>query len=391
MSRLGPRPLALVLVPLALLLVGARPKKPPANPVPVEAPAPESPSSPPGVAALFPDGVPIDPGGLPAGLANLSAQGCAACHVDTHAGWAASAHHRGHRDPDFAAAAHQAATPACLTCHLPLRVQHPDRVTFEDGDPSRPVTAPNDAFDATLATEGVTCAACHVRDGRIVAGRPDVRAPHATTWSAELGKSTMCAACHQLAWPGADVPIYDTYGEWERSAYAKAGIQCQDCHMRGGVGTAAPDHTAAASPARAVSLLVDVDRVAVTRGGPALDVALRVQNTGAGHAFPTGAPSGGVRLEAALVGPVGKKGELGPYGAVFTADFARVVEAAPPYRTTADTRLLPGAEASFRWQPALDDKAPPGPWTLRVTLSRTLAGRVEADPFVVQEIALRVD
>lgn len=340
---------------------------------------------------VFDHVLPVETGPIPTGLGSLSAQGCNGCHFDAHDGWAHSAHATGFADPVFKHGSALAASPMCAECHLPLWVQHTERFAPIEGSPDRLVTAPNEAFDATLAQEGVTCAACHVREGKVVVAEPVANAPHPTVVSPQLRDASLCATCHSLTWPGADKPLYDTYGEWERSAYAKAGITCQACHIGRGADGGLVAHDVAQPAARAVSLLVDVDTVSLVRGGGPLAVAMRVQNTGAGHAFPTGSPWRIVRVQAALVGPVGKKGEVLPHPkATWTADLKRTIEDAPPWRTLADTRILPGEETAFSASLSLPADAQDGVWTLEVSLAFVRDGEVEV-PFVVQRTPLRVD
>lgn len=359
---------------------------PPIEEVPV-APAVVVPT----LAKVFDRVLPVETGPVPAGLGSLSAQGCNGCHYDAHDGWAHSAHATGFADPVFQHGVALAASPVCSECHLPLWVQHAERFAPIEGSPDRVVTAPNDAFDATLAQEGVTCAACHVRDGTVVVAEPVANAPHPTIVSPQLRSSELCATCHSLTWPGADKPLYDTYGEWERSPYAKAGITCQACHIGRAADGGLVAHDVAQPPERAVSLLVDVDSVALVRGGEALPVAVRVQNTGAGHAFPTGSPWRVVRVQAALVGPVGKKGEVLPHPkATWSADLKRTIEDGPPWRTVSDNRVLPGEEAAFAASLGLPADAQDGVWTLEVSLAFVRDGKAEA-PFVVQRVPLRVD
>jgi YVTN family beta-propeller protein len=42
-------------------------------------------------------------------------------------------------------------------------------------------------------------------------------------------KSQFCAPCHQFSFWG--TPIYQSYREWQESAYPSEGIECQTCHM----------------------------------------------------------------------------------------------------------------------------------------------------------------
>lgn len=368
------RTLSLVLVLLATAEAGRR-KKSDAD---VTAPPPEPAAPVADTTPWFPT-LPMSQGTLPSGLANPTAQGCAACHPTEHEAWQAG----GHAGPPSAAlleAAARADSPSCTACHLPLQVQRPQAGPFGFG-PDMPLPTPQ-PFSATLWNEGVGCAACHVRDGAVLSTHPgDADAPHPLTFSATLGGSEGCATCHQLDLGGATV--YDTYGEWSRSPYADAGIGCSDCH--GG----ATRHSPLVPGSVGVTVLVDLDRATITRGGDPLDVSIVLQNTGAGHAYPTGSPYRGVRLSAALVGPGVDRQDVPAEVAPLAVDLARTLDAA--WATTSDTRLAPMASASFPWTPALPQDAPGGQWYLEVRLHRTVSGAVTGDPIHLTRVPLQVD
>lgn len=354
---------------------------------------PQPPPPPPSIGPLFSDPLPLDPGSLPAGLASASAQGCNACHFDAHDRWAAGPHARSAASAEVRAAAAEAGTPACLVCHLPLLQQQDRLVTYDAGDVSRPVFAPNPDFDATLHTEGVTCVACHVRGGAVVAGRhlPEDSAPHPLAWTEDLGSSQMCGACHQLTWPGASTALYDTFESWRGSAYAEAGIGCTDCHLGAGASDLqGRDHSVTADPARAVSLLLDLPGLHLTRGGPGLPLVATLQNTGAGHHAPTGSPFVGWRLQAWLEGPPGRRGEPARVD-VLTADLKRTLMEGPPWDTVEDTRLPPGGASEWSGTVALEQDAPAGPWVLRVSLAVVDRAGAQRPAFLQRSIPLDVD
>ena len=116
----------------------------------------------------------------------------------------------------------------CLSCHRPLASQHDTQPIWSTADePGRPQAG----FNPTLQRESVTCAACHIRDARVAVQTEEAArgtGPHVVAWADDLGSPESCAACHQLTWPGANVPLYDTFGEWQRSAWAAAGVGCVD-------------------------------------------------------------------------------------------------------------------------------------------------------------------
>lgn len=299
---------------------------------------------------LFPSGLPVDISQVPSGLANITAQGCNACHGAVHDAWAGSAHARAGRSPVFQEALKRAGqSTACVQCHRPVTAQHPQLAAgYIEGDLSRPNLKPNDAFDATLMAEGVGCAACHVRDGKIVSTRAVADAPHPVAYSGELGSSEMCSTCHQLSYPGSKQAFYNTYGEWKATPHAAAGMQCQDCHMptvatpsmaSGFAGQA--DHSFTPKLPRALTVLVDLKDDQVHRGTP-LEVGVRIQNTGAAHHVPTGSPyktlSFTVELQTAE-------------GVVLASSAPEILsrQTSPdaPYDTISDNRIPAGGEHAF--------------------------------------------
>jgi hypothetical protein len=325
---------------------------------PAAAPAPE-PAAPP----LFPAGLPVVVEATPSGVASLSAQSCNACHWAAHDGWSGSAHAHAWSDAGYQAALKSAGnSTACLGCHLPLAAQHDQLAAgYVDGDITRPRLQDNAAFDASLMSEGVTCAACHVRDGQILGTHSTANAPHAVVVSKELGTSEMCATCHQLTWPDADRPFYDTYGEWKASAYAAAGVGCPQCHMAPVAGVPQPGQggvvAAHASPTtvqRALTTLVQLPHAYLTRG-QAVDLRITLINSGAGHDVPTGNPFKSWTIEVAILDGAGR--DLAP---VQRTVLARTVEKAAPWRTTADDRLAAGAQKTWTAHFAPNAKGAPG-------------------------------
>ena len=76
--------------------------------------------------ALFPSGLPIGISQIPMGLANITAQGCNACHGAVHDAWSMSAHALAGRSPVFQEALRRAGqSTACVQCHRPVTAQHP--------------------------------------------------------------------------------------------------------------------------------------------------------------------------------------------------------------------------------------------------------------------------
>lgn len=314
----------------------------------------------------------------PSPLPSLSAQTCNGCHAEIHDQWASSGHADASRSPVYQQVKGALGSPPlCDECHLPLANQ---RATLPKGPGALGKTdrQPNPNWNPTLATEGVTCAACHVRGGVIVGPRELAaeRAPHPVKREPALKTAEACAFCHQAALPGAEEhPFLDTVGEWQRSAFATNGVSCQQCHMARTSGSIAgsryaayashgmlEDHSPAAI-ARALTTEVALRSPSVQRG-EAVRATVTVMNTGAGHAVPSGDPSHVVEIRVTVLDP---EGAVAEGGEAFSAWLQRTVGAEPPFLEESDDRLQAAASRAidFAWTPT--KKLTPGDYTLAVT------------------------
>jgi len=180
----------------------------------------------------------------------LGAPECGVCHKQIYNQWKGSLHAAAFTDPIWRAlvALGSAETGGkidklCIGCHTPVGlvtgdVNNVERIFSEDTD--------------LISTFGVQCDACHVMSeshGRKTPfGEPGnasfVMAPgkvkrgpyedcdamvHEGIWSSLHVTSKICANCHQSF--HSNFPLERTYDEWKHSVYARAGIQCQHCHM----------------------------------------------------------------------------------------------------------------------------------------------------------------
>lgn len=161
---------------------------------------------------------------------SLDPAACGICHPLQLQQWRGSLH-AGAFSPGFSGQLLEGAlaTPegvrACQGCHAPLAEQQPGSA----------------AFDAGLRARGLVCAACHVRGYARLgpprrAGLPPAPAPlphGGFREQPEFQESRFCAPCHQFFDdPGVGgKPVENTFREWQESAFAAAGRQCQDCHM----------------------------------------------------------------------------------------------------------------------------------------------------------------
>jgi hypothetical protein len=207
---------------------------------------------------------------VPAGLSSLSATTCKTCHPAAYADWSGSMMAGAMTEPVFLADYVAKGEPfLCLRCHAPLQQQRPQHVVgLLSFDPLVPVGYANATFDADLQREGVTCAACHLRDGAMV-GPSGASAPHRTRKG-----DVDCARCHQLpeASPAIDLALSDTHGEHERWGGDEG---CVDCH--------APHRFPGAWDDDTVRRAVELISATATAAG----VEVVIHNR-AGHSVPTG-------------------------------------------------------------------------------------------------------
>ncbi|MCA9570097.1 MAG: hypothetical protein KC656_19765, partial [Myxococcales bacterium] len=307
---------------LSLLLVACTeiPPEAPAAPVPVDA----------WPAAMAFDATrplyerPLGDGraGLP-GVADLSAESCAACHAEIAAEWRTSVHAVAWIDPQYQAEIGKSGNRwLCLNCHTPLKVQQ-DRfaVALEDGDVERPVLVDNPDFDAALREEGITCAACHVRDGVVHGPGLGGNAPHPVKADPTYRSGELCLRCHQATatYPGKSfICVFDTGREWRDGPYDDEGKSCVTCHMPTVERPAAlggPTRTVARHWWRGAGIPKIAGRYPPPEANPfGLSLAAAVEggelkvtatNANAGHMLPTGDPERKVFVDAVFLGSSG--------------------------------------------------------------------------------------
>ena len=265
-----------------------------------------------GTAAVGADGVqdflrrhwrlPLAPQGPPPASfssleASLHPDACGTCHPTQYADWRESTHAAAtgpgvegqlvemlQTDPQSAI--------GCLVCHGPLAEQAP--LIVRDGE-----TRQNPDYDAALRGKGVPCAACHVRgherfgpprrDGSLASAAPRETLPHnGVTRTPAFLRAEFCGGCHQFAPDGFALNgklLENTYNEWKASRFARAGVQCQDCHMPERRHRWRGIHDA--DMVRSGLTITARPGAARYRAGDVAVVTLRVTSTRIGHAFPT--------------------------------------------------------------------------------------------------------
>ena len=245
---------------------------------------------------------------VPEGLTSLRAESCGECHREIYEEWKTSIHAHAYQDPFFQAYwKKDKQVWVCLNCHTPLENQQATLIKdIPRGRVEKSPQEPNPHYDPEYQKEGVTCAACHVRDGVILGPFDDSAAPHPTKFDPSFRTTQVCYRCHNvLSGPAQfyNVGPCGTYAEYEGKFFMKErGFICQSCHM--------PEVTrpvATNSPIRqgrrhlwrgghdpdmvkrAVAIQVTANPPE-PKPGEQVEVTLTLINAGAGHKLPTGDP-----------------------------------------------------------------------------------------------------
>lgn len=193
---------------------------------------------------------------------------CAGCHAERHREWSQGAHASAYRDPMFQAAYAVERRAWCRHCHAPLSSQE---------------------REPTLREEGITCAACHVREGTIIGERELVgtKKGHPVSAVPGFGSPALCAGCHEFAFPShsiapqvgdavaySDRPMQATVSEWAASASAN----CKSCHDGG---------HALRGPSAPGWLAKQIGAARLTKNDDGT-LSFRLEIAERGHSLPTG-------------------------------------------------------------------------------------------------------
>ncbi len=191
---------------------------------------------------------PVDTSQTPAVLGKLSAKECGVCHQDFYDEWQTTIHSKAWTEPYFQTDwKFDNSQHSCRLCHTPLDRQQPHKVLgYRDTDKWDPILEDNPDFDPGLQHEGVTCAACHYRDGKIVGELGNTNAPHSVKKLDDPNQ--VCVRCHVVEGDKWDTffrfPPCGTVAEIE-STILKSGkshtgekvvkntssLGCVQCHM----------------------------------------------------------------------------------------------------------------------------------------------------------------
>jgi hypothetical protein len=298
---------------------------------------------------------PEDTSVIPEPLAGLGARECAACHQDFYDEWRTTIHSQAWTDPYFQTDwQFDGSQQICRNCHTPLDRQQPHVVLgFRDKDKWDPIMEPNPDFDPDLQHEGVTCTACHLRDGKIVGVQGIQDAPHPVQQLDDPNE--VCVRCHVVDGERWDTffrfPPCGTVAEIRSNPYSRltqddhkapvtAGTETpsQPVHLQGRTGEMAMPDTASLGCVQCHMPLVERPLVEggkirpvrqhLWRGGhdpsmvkQGLEVQLAeaerqpgekrkfiltITNVGAAHYLPTGTPDRFLSVELRLLDSEGR-------------------------------------------------------------------------------------
>lgn len=268
------------------------------------------------------------------GLPATSPADCASCHPEVANEWRESMHAQSYTDPTFLAELREThGTGRCIACHAPM--------------------AQNADTDRTTRREGVSCAACHVREGEVLAAHaPERDAPHPVRMEPQLAESVFCAGCHDFAFPAESTGLgparaagqgqQTTYREWLASPAASEGRACIDCHMPRVLrasGRAGRSHRELGlrDPTFVRESLEVEARASTRRRSVRVDLTLRAVEIG--HALPTGDLFRQLRVRVSNGAGADER---------ILMRHVLSSSARPSRRARADERLVPGEVRSLR-------------------------------------------
>lgn len=250
---------------------------------------------------------------VPEGLSSVSANACGECHEEIYREWSESMHAKAWTDPYYQVDyVYDGSQQICLNCHIPLVNQQENLVLgFKDKEKFKPVLKPNPDYDRALQAEGVTCAVCHIKDGKIIGPFATDNAPHSVIVDPEMTSGMKsCEMCHVVSGKRWDtfykVPPCGTVAEIKESGQE---IDCIGCHMPEVVRPMAEGMDAKKGRKH---LFLGGHHPATVKGSLEVKYEKRINrnnmkyifaltNIGAAHYLPTGTPDRHLTLEIELL------------------------------------------------------------------------------------------
>ncbi len=257
---------------------------------------------------------------VPEGLSTVSARECKKCHEEIYQEWSESMHAKAWTDPYYQVDyAYDGSQQVCLNCHTPLENQQENLVLgFKDKDKFKPILKPNPNFEPELRNEGVTCAVCHIKDGKIAGPFGSNNAPYPVIADPEMSFGIKpCEKCHVVFGKRWDtfykIPPCGTVAEIKKKGQK---IDCVGCHMPEVIRPMAKGmearkgrkhlfwgghHPEAVKNALKIEYQKEIDK-----DNNNIKYIFTLTNIGAAHYLPTGTPDRHLTLELRLLDKDGK-------------------------------------------------------------------------------------
>ena len=319
---------------------------------------------------------------IPEGLTSLSAESCGACHQDHYAEWKTSTHAHAWTDMQFQAEIKKESSPyLCINCHIPLENQQEYIVNgLIDGDVYKPSRTKNEKWDVNLQQEGITCAACHVRDNAVVGPTGTSKAPHKTVKNPKYLSETLCISCHNaVATITPEIACaFETGDEWKAGPYA-AEKNCIGCHMEEVTRSVVPGYPERKShfhafPGSGIPKVTGAETSALNgfefypgsiksnyRTNQKINYTFDVKNEHAGHRLPTGDPERFILMRFSV------KNKTGETVWEKTERIGEKWQWYPTAKKLADNNLDPKERRSFE---LLIDELPKGKYDFSVKVTK---------------------
>jgi hypothetical protein len=326
----------------------------------------------------------------PEGLTSISAEYCGACHKEHYADWKKSTHAHAWTDEQFQSEIKKENNPFfCINCHVPLQNQQADYILgLEDGDIYKPVRHKNPKFDRKLQQEGITCAACHVRDGYIIGTSGKPNQVHKVRQDVAFLSEKLCVSCHNASATLKDdlVCTFETGDEWKKGKYYKKK-NCISCHMPESDGEISPgnrgmkhlhsfpgsgiakhtNYVADHMPEIGVKFSIAKSTISKTEK---LKVNVELHNENAGHKVPTGDPERYITITL----DVKNKQEKTVY--TKTERIGETWTWSPKAKKLSDNNLKVGEKRTLKFENA---QLAPGTYTVEMVIEKFRMSRENAD------------
>ena len=228
---------------------------------------------------------------LPNDAPFISARACQSCHGHIVDQWKESRHAQAWSNPIFQEGYIAEPDPTCVYCHAPHKEQleevRRNKAWYEAMHPEKGSLLNLPAkYPEPQSQEGITCATCHVRSGKMIAGAENTAAMHPIIVDERLKTSEFCKDCHDFPIFERDngvlhistTPMQTTYQEWKNWSENGGKQQCQGCHM--------PDGRHEFHGANQRSLLHQSIHIDVQSANN--KVLFQVVTNGVGHHVPSG-------------------------------------------------------------------------------------------------------